>query len=234
MSTSRFSNDSKVHIDKLSNASSSHSSSPRYIKRENQVIDLSDITTDFFTHNQQELVLNDIPLSEIGSQNSQATSIGVQMITKTLKNQLDNLSPMQVTYKILKLIKKLENIKHRRFTLYEFIDMLRDLVYNDVSLILFEEYKRKARFIPKAHYLHYYVYFLHYCEYYHDSRYKLNRSDVKLKAYHSLYLKNTRDQLNYIHNIINTNKKIEAGRESTKHKLLKSQHSNSGNDEINL
>ena len=224
MASIRYSNDSKRYFDQNSNDSSENSSSPRYIKRENTVIDLSNITTDLFKENQQNLVLNDIPLSESGSQISQATSIGVNIINKTLKNNMSNLSPMQVTYKILKLIKKLENIKHRRNTLYEFIDMLRDLVYKDISLTLFEEYKRKSRIIPKDHYLHYYVYFLHYCEYYHENRCKLYKNDDKLKAYHSLYLKNTRDQLNYIHNIIQTNKKIDEERNKTKKQALENKN----------
>ncbi len=147
-----------------------------------------------------DVVLRSIALSidSTSSNTSQKSSI-VNLINKKIKNKND---PQSIVQRMLKIIKKMNSIKHKRLQLYEFIDLLKESVYTHVSFSLIKEYEAACKLSPKTKYLHYYIYFLHYAEYYHYKRYMGLEDDNTQKNFHKYYLKNIKLQINFIHNII--------------------------------
>lgn len=180
-------------------------------KRENAIISLTNLAKDMIDNEGiEKALMSDIAVSESSITSSNA-SIGGAIISRELKNISSasrfNQTSELIVGQMLRLIKKLDNTKHRRLGLYEFIDMVRDLLYPDVSLVMFSEYQKSVRYYPKDHYFHYYVYFLNYGAYYHLKRYKSEIPDEKTKRLHCEHFKLITDQMNYIYTIIK-NKKI--------------------------
>ena len=177
------------------------------LTRDDTIISLSTIAQELIENKNLENVLDDISIS-VSSEISNTPSFGVNIINKNLsKLQSIKLNSYEILIKILKMIKKLESKNHKRINLYSFIDMLRDMVYEDVSMVLFEEFFKKLRFKPRDNYLHYYIVFLNYAAYYHYKRQtQLDENDNKFKL-HIYSYNNIKTQLNFIFETINKNEK---------------------------
>ncbi len=178
------------------------------IRRENTIVSLTKLAKDLMDDAEVEkAVLSDIAISESSITSSNA-SIGGMIISRELnKNVMKDATGAVIVTQMLRIIKKLNQTKHRRLSLYEFIDMIRDIVYRDVSLVMFNEYQKSVRYYPKDHYFHYYIYFLNYGAYYHIKRYKSDIPDTKQKSFHSKHFKLINEQMNYIHSIIKQKKR---------------------------
>jgi hypothetical protein len=167
----------------------------------------SNVILDMFHSMNEPELLKHISTSSVGSScNSNSSSLGVNIIKNKLTKDWSNANSNQMVYGILKMIKKLSNTKHRKLSLNEFIDMIQNLVYKNVSLILMDEYKLHNPVQPKDHYVHYYMYFLKYAEFYHFNRSRSKLTDVSKHTSHNIELSNIQDQLQYMYNIILSNK----------------------------
>lgn len=108
--------------------------------------------------------------------------------------------------KILKSIKKLERLhqegKAAKLSMLIFIDMIRDQQYKHVSMNMLDTFMKTCIMVPKAYYLHYYMFFLHYAAYYHNTRSNRDVIDESMKEHHSRQFVYIKAQLKYLQYII--------------------------------
>jgi hypothetical protein len=187
---------STKHGQILSNSNNSHYSRTK----SNDVLDMISTASD------NSLLKNVSSSYSIPSVKSSTSSIGFDIIKSKLNKDWTASNSNQIVVSILKMIKKLNKVQHRKLNLDEFIDMIHDMVYGEVSLILIDEFKACYPLPIKNHYLHYYMFFLKYAEYYHFKRCKSEFIDISKSTYHNSQLINIQDQLQFMYNIILSNK----------------------------
>lgn len=108
--------------------------------------------------------------------------------------------------RIIRSIKKLSKVggeAESKMSMLVFMDMLKDQEYSHVSMSAFQQFINICRMIPKAHYLHYYMFFLHYSAYYHHIRSSTDIIDTDMIEHHELQLHSMRLQSKYLQHIIN-------------------------------
>ena len=113
----------------------------------------------------------------------------------------------QKVLKILRSIKKLQKIQfdgnESKMSMLVFMDSIRDQHYKHVSMNLLESFMKTCLMIPKAYYLHYYMYFLYYALHYHNTRATIDIIDNRMKEEHQMHFTAIRAQLKYLQYIIN-------------------------------
>lgn len=170
------------------------------LQNQNTILDL------FRSFPQTSLLKNVSSSSNKSDRSNTSSTRGINIMKNRLGKDFANSNSNQIVYGILKMIKKLNSTNHRKLSLNEFIDMVQNLVYNDVSLILMDDFKKYNPLIPQDHYLHYYMYFLKYAQFYHFNRSRLESTDTNKQIYHKSRLSEIKDQLQYMYNIIISNK----------------------------
>ena len=111
--------------------------------------------------------------------------------------------PKEGVLKVLRVIKQLNNAQPKELNLMTFLEMLQLQFYKNVSLTLLKNFMQYHKMMPKPFYFHYYIYFLHYAEYYHFTRGVVDIIDPTKKEFHADCLENIRAQLKYVYRIIN-------------------------------
>jgi hypothetical protein len=112
-------------------------------------------------------------------------------------------NPKEAIIKVLKTIKQLNNVQTKDMNIMTFLEMLQMQFYKNVSLALLKDFMTCHKMMPKPIYFHYYIYFLHYAEYYHFTRGVTDVIDTSKKEFHLNSLANIRTQIKYIYRIIN-------------------------------
>jgi hypothetical protein len=108
--------------------------------------------------------------------------------------------------RIIRSIKRLSRAggeSESKISMLIFMDMLRDQEYPHVSMSALEQFIKICRMVPKAHYLHYYMFFLHYATYYHHIRSSTDIINNDMVEHHELQLHSMRLQSKYLQHIIN-------------------------------
>jgi hypothetical protein len=103
---------------------------------------------------------------------------------------------------VIQLITLLDKIPHTPISISEFMDMLCDLFYNDVKMVLFNDFTEIYGFVHTNKYIDYYKLFLKYSIYYHYIRFNIDIINVNYKIFHKSEYKNKKKQLQYLNNII--------------------------------
>ena len=123
---------------------------------------------------------------------------------------LCDCSPKAAVVKVLKMIKQLNQVQTtKNMNIMTFLEMLQMQFYKNVSLSMIHEFIKSHQMIPKPIYFHYYIYFLHYAEYYHFTRGVIDIIDPSKVEFHLDSLSNIRTQLKYIYHSINNKPSTE-------------------------
>lgn len=104
--------------------------------------------------------------------------------------------------RILKSLKKLEKQNEGKMPMLVFMDIIRDHQYKNVSMNMLSSFMETCSMVPKAHLLHYYMYFLFYASYYHHMRATNDTIDEKIKDSHRQQCICIRSQIKYLQHII--------------------------------
>lgn len=111
--------------------------------------------------------------------------------------------------KVLRIAKSLKALERRhqqkqegKMSIMVFMDMIRDQEYRHVSMCMLNDFLRSCHMVPKAYYLHYYVFFMYYAIYYHSMRGAIDVIDEKMKPQHLQHLSLIKKQLKYLQYII--------------------------------
>lgn len=108
--------------------------------------------------------------------------------------------------KLLKSIRKLEKLHEKRnepkMPMLVFMDVIRDQQYKHVYMNMLGKFMETCKMVPRAYYFHYYMFFLHYAEYYHFMRSTADVIDKKMKEQHRQHFICIRAQLKYLYYII--------------------------------
>ncbi len=143
--------------------------------------------------------------STTSSQRNLLQKLGLQRQSSSISNDLSQYDPKEGVIKILRMIKQLNNAQSKKINLMTFLEMLQLQFYRNISLALIKDFMQRHKIMPKPFYLHYFIYFLHYAEYYHFTRLVVDIIDPSKKDFHAESLTNIRSQLKYIYYIINRN-----------------------------
>jgi hypothetical protein len=103
----------------------------------------------------------------------------------------------------IKTLSKAGSTNEAKMSMLVFMDMIRDQEYMHVSMAALDQFIKICRIVPKAHYLHYYMFFLHYSIYYHHIRSTTDIIDSEMINYHKIHLHSVRLQSKYLQHIIN-------------------------------
>lgn len=114
--------------------------------------------------------------------------------------------PKDDVVSILRSIKEMNNVPSAKMSLIPFFEMIQSHYYRDVSLSLLETFISQHNMLPKPIYFHYYIYFLHYAEYYHQTRCTTGVIDKNKIIFHQEKLAVVRSQLKYVYRIVNRKK----------------------------
>lgn len=153
------------------------------------------------------------------------TSINLSDITSQSSNNSVNSSNSSFNYtdsftinqyakrKVLKVLKLLRSNKEvhpkcseSKLVMVLYLEMIRDDHYRHVSFNMLEEFMIQSKMTPQAYYLHYYIYFLYYAAFYHNTRANIDIIDSEKKDEHKKHYICIIAQLKYIQYIINKSK----------------------------
>jgi hypothetical protein len=132
----------------------------------------------------------------------QSNHIQLSNIYDLYRNLSPNKSNNKVVMNVIQLITLLDKIPHTPISISEFMDMLCDLFYNDVKMVLFNDFTEIYGFVHTNKYIDYYKLFLKYSIYYHYIRFNIDIINVNYKIFHKSEYKNKKKQLQYLNNII--------------------------------
>jgi len=116
---------------------------------------------------------------------------------------LRDSDPKKSVIKVLKAIKQINKLSSTKLGLIEFLEMIQMYYYKNVSLGLLKTFMDHHRILPKPVHFHYYIYFLHYAEFYHFMRSSSDIIDPSKVQFHNDCLINIRSQLKYVYRIVN-------------------------------
>jgi hypothetical protein len=114
---------------------------------------------------------------------------------------LCDYDPKQSVIKVLKVIKQINATT--KINLIPFLEMIQMYYYKHVSLSLLKTFMEQHKIIPKPIHFHYYVFFLHYAEFYHYTRSTIDIIDSNKVEFHNECLINIRKQIKYVYKILN-------------------------------
>lgn len=159
--------------------------------------------------------VDSICISDISSAASDSSSRSSSQRNGSEYNTLASSSPFMITdayvktkvIRMVKSIKALERFVSQRnqskMSMLVFLDMIRDQEYGHVSMTVLDKFLKICHVIPKAYYLHYYMFFLHYAIYYHQLRCTTDVIDSKMIPHHQRHLRSIQLQMKYLQYIIN-------------------------------
>lgn len=116
---------------------------------------------------------------------------------------LSQMSVKKGVDKVLKSVKQLDKNHSIKMPLVAFLELIQGSYYQDVSLVLLGQFIAHHMIMPKAIYAHYYIYFLHYAEYYHYVRCTTDIIDTDRVEFHQQGLANIKEHIKYVYHIIN-------------------------------
>ena len=149
--------------------------------------------------------VDSICLSDSTSKSDMITVNSDSSIDSTNIKDISEYAKLKVL-KILRSIKKLEKLhihnKSPKLSMLVFMDMIRDQQYKHVSMNMLHTFMKTCIMVPKAYYLHYFMFFLHYAAYYHHIRATTDIIDHSMKDHHTRQFIYIKAQLKYLQYII--------------------------------
>ncbi len=102
---------------------------------------------------------------------------------------------------VLRFIKQMNAHTSPKMEMVAFLELLQ-MHYTHVSLALLQTFMERHRMLPRASYFHYYIYFLHYAEFYHHTRSAVDVIDLARIEFHRTHLAHICQCLKYVYRII--------------------------------
>lgn len=125
--------------------------------------------------------------------------------TRSNSNNSIDLRELDTKKGVLKVFKAIEHLAltNDNIGLVAFLELIKNSYYPHVNLSLLKSFMEHHMIVPKPFYTHYYVYFLHYSEYYHYVRSTNEIIDPDKIQFHQECLANIKEHLKYVYHIIN-------------------------------